>query len=238
MDAIKEAFQKVKQDIDSLKEALTSITQCMIEINSKLKEVTESLGLLKVSKKFQEIAPLALPPVQDSSSTHPQKVSTNMPFIPADNLLFKPQKDEKQGISIGNEGVPTDRQTNQQTNQQTQNPQKSLENPIEDAAEILDSLDSLKKEIRLKFKNLTDQEWAVFSLIYQLDEEGKEIDYRVLAQRLNLTESSIRDYVGKLINKGIPISKIKVNNKQIHLSISKNLKKIAPLSVLIQLRDL
>ena len=85
---------------------------------------------------------------------------------------------------------------------------------------------------------MTNQELKIFSTIYQLDEEHGYSDYRMIANKLNLTESSVRDYVGKLIKKGIPIDKVKVNNKAINLSISQNLKKIAPLPTILQLVDL
>ncbi|HKZ33939.1 MAG TPA: HTH domain-containing protein, partial [Candidatus Nanoarchaeia archaeon] len=109
---------------------------------------------------------------------------------------------------------------------------------IEDAASILDSLDGLKKEIRLKFKQLTDQETLVFSALYQLEEDSGPVDYKTLADKLGLTESSIRDYIGRLLKKGIPVEKKKINNKQIKLSISQSLKKIASLSTILQLRDI
>jgi len=109
---------------------------------------------------------------------------------------------------------------------------------MKDAAKILDSLDSLKKEIRIKFKQLTDQEILVFSAIYQLEEEHGPVDYKALAEKLNLTESSIRDYIGRLLKKGIPVEKKRINNKQIQLGISQSLKKIASLSTILQLRDI
>ena len=121
-------------------------------------------------------------------------------------------------FSTGNEGVPTDKQTNQQTNQQTE------KTYFGDALEILNSLDNLKKEIRNKFKRITDQEFLVFSTIYQIAEETGYADYKSLSQKLNLTESSIRDYVGRLIKKGIPVEKTKINNKMIQLSVSEKLK--------------
>ena len=71
-----------------------------------------------------------------------------------------------------------------------------------------------------------------------MEETGFEVDYKSVSQRLNLTESSIRDYVGKLIKKGISIDKSKVNNKQVLLSIPPSLKKITPLSTILKLRDL
>ena len=78
----------------------------------------------------------------------------------------------------------------------------------------------------------------VFSTIYQLEDQAIEADYRFIAQRLGLSESSIRDYVKKLISKGIPVVKNKVNNKKITLGISPNLKKIAPLQTITRLREL
>ena len=108
----------------------------------------------------------------------------------------------------------------------------------DNAVEILESLDNIKKEIRLKFKRLTEQEILVFSTLYQLEEENGYTDYKTISDRINLSESSIRDYIGRLIKKGIPVDKTKVNNKTIHLSISKNLKKIASLHTILQLREL
>ena len=99
-------------------------------------------------------------------------------------------------------------------------------------------MDSLKKEIRLKFKQLTDQEMIIFSAVYQFDEENGFSDYKSLSQRLNLTESSIRDYIGRLIKKGIPVEKTKLNNKNIRLTLSKNLKNVVSLSTILQLRGL
>lgn len=99
-------------------------------------------------------------------------------------------------------------------------------------------MDNLKKEVRLKFKRLTDQEFSVFSTIYQLSEENGYTDYKNLSIKLGLTESSIRDYIGRLIKKGIPVEKTKINNKSIRLSISPNLKKIATLPTIFKLREL
>ena len=127
---------------------------------------------------------------------------------------------------------PRHAQTNRQTDKQTEN------TSIKSALEILNSLDSLKKEIRLKFKQLTDQEMIIFSAVYQFDEENGFSDYKSLSQRLNLTESSIRDYIGRLIKKGIPVEKTKLNNKNIRLTLSKNLKNVVSLSTILQLRGL
>ena len=210
MDPLKEAFQRIKEDIISLKEDLYS--------------VKKDIEGLKEMLKIANVLPAFNSTTQHINSTIPTQ-------NPAHKSPFSPLKGENQHISTGNEGVPTDRQTDQQTDRQT--PHSS----ISDATEILNSLDNVKKEIRLKFKRLTDQEVLVFSTIYQLEEESGPIDYKSISQKLLLTESSIRDYVGRLIKKGIPLEKKKINNKTIQLSISQNLKKIASLSTILYLRD-
>ena len=100
-------------------------------------------------------------------------------------------------------------------------------------------MDRLKKDIRLKFKRVTEQEMSVFSMIYQLEEEyPHEITYQKIAKNLNLSESAIRDYVRRMLLKGIPIKKEKINNKKVVLSVSNDLKRIATLSTIIKLREL
>ena len=83
-----------------------------------------------------------------------------------------------------------------------------------------------------------EQELLVFSALYQIDEEKGYADYKSIAIKTNLTESSIRDYIRRLINKDIPLTKEKINNKTIKLSISDSLKRVATLSTIIKLREL
>ncbi len=234
MDKIKEAFQKVKEDIESLKYSLTEIKQ---ELNSLKKDI------LDLKHPIQAPVYDSNMPNQDNLSV--ETLSTHYTQNPAfrhtlstNNSPFYALKPQNFDISTGNQGVSTDRQTDRQTNQQTQNTPNFKKNSFEDAVKILDSLDSIKKEIRLMFKKLTEREMAVFSAIYQIEEEKGFADYSSISSKLGISESSVRDYVIRLIKKGIPVEKTKINNKIIHLNVSKDMKKIAPLSVIIQLRDL
>jgi len=250
MDQLRDAFYRVKKDIDSLYFEMDSLKLGLREMNWRLSIISEDIKSIlkdrretKIQKENLSKKPAVFHPTQ-------KPIYPTQPIQrPTQNTGFKPQKPQNLGISTGNEGVPTDRQTDRQTDQQTQNTSfnsnlliqvtpKNQKNPIQTAAEILDSLDSLKKEIRLKFKRLTEQEILVFSTLYQLDEEKGYADYKTLAEKLKLTESSIRDYVGRLINKGIPVEKKKINNKSISLSISKDLKKVATLPTIMQLINL
>jgi len=228
MDKVKDAFRKVRSDIDSLSQEMNKLRNDVYEITEILKQITSKIE--DFSEKTFKNTPTHNPEIS-TSSTHP---STHQHSLEPLKALNSP-------ISTGNQGVPTDRQTDRQTDKNTQNPLNETnigQNIIDHAAEILDSLDSAKKEIRLKFKRLTDQELLVFSTLYQFDEEFGYTDYKALAKHLNLTESSIRDYVGRLIKKNIPVEKVRINNKNIHLKVSDNLKKIASLQTILHLKDL
>jgi len=250
MDYIKEAFHKVKQDISILKQEivflrsnLTETREKMIEICEVIKQINEKTNtFFKESKQTPiQTSPLNLDSIQNkhiNSPTDRQTISTLSTHSSTHNLPLEALNGQNMPISNGNQGVSTDRQTDRQTDRHIQNPPKNNKNSIENAIEILNSLDSIKKEIRLKFKRLTEQELLVFSTIYQLDEEHGYTNYQTISKKLNLTESSIRDYVGRLVKKGIPVEKNKINNKNIQLSISKNLKKIATLPTILQLREL
>lgn len=221
--AIKDAFRKVRQDILSLQAQTKSIESSITDIKRILENPADDIE----NPTIQQITP------------------TN----PTDDLPLYALKTTKMGISIGNDGVPTDRQTNQQTDRHNykfahleemnvKNVKDDEISKIEELSTLLNSLDSIKKDIRQKFKHLTPQEMTVFSTIYQLEEEGLSVDYSLVSQKLSLSESSIRDYTQKLIQKGIPIQKLKQNNKKIFLSVNKELKKIASLQTILALREL
>lgn len=222
MDPVKEAFQKIKEEISALKNEI-------LKLNSELLTIKSSLS----TPYFPTHTP--------SSTFTPTDNPTENPTVPQE---IKGLEFIKTSLSTGNKGVPTDNSTYRQTNRQTdilsslphEIPQKFN---LEDIQDTLNALDNIKKELRLKFKRLTPQEMLIFTTIYSLETKGiEEITYKTLANNLNLSESSIRDYIIKLTIKGIPIVKRRLNNKQIALQISENLQKIASLSTIIKLRDL
>jgi len=236
MDPIRDAFQKVKTDLDLLKNQITTLKSELYETRQEMLKICQILSEIteKITKNQQDY----VKKTSFDTSTHKSENSAVPTHSSTLRQSLSPPKPQNLGFSTGNEGVPTDRQTDKQTDKFTQKTPIFEQNSIENAAKILDSLDALKKEIRLKFKMLTDQEVLVFSTLYQLEEAQGHVDYRALSIKLGLTESSIRDYIGRLIRKGIPVDKKRINNKQILLSISPNLKKIASLATILQLRDL
>jgi len=208
MDFIKEAFQKIKNDVEILRFSLEELAKEMIFLHEEFE---------KIRKDSENI--------QLSNPTDVGLISTNQRIFPTNptqtqhiNSLYRPLKDKNTLFSIGNEGVPTDRQTDQQTDNSTGNrgvkfaqsskpPHQSHLTKLQNITEFLNSLDTIKKELRSKIKKLTNQEMLVFSTIYQLEEEGFIVDYSLLAQKTNLSEISIRDYIRKIIQKQIPLIK-------------------------------
>jgi hypothetical protein len=229
-DPIKSAFYKVKEDINFLNNEI-------LDIKVAINDIKEAINLLTTTSTDNSTVRHINPTYSAYStdnSTHSSTVPQEIEGLKYPNL----------SSSIGNQGVSTDRQTDTSTDTSThnlaENTEKSIETNLQEASEILDSLDSIKKEIRLKFKHLTQQEMSVFSTIYQLEEQNPsiEITYKQLSKQLKLSESSVRDYVLRMKNKGIPIKKHKINNKKIVLTISSDLKSIASLPTIIKLREL
>ena len=149
MNEIKNAFLKVKQDIDSLNKEINNLKQSLSETKIQILEMNKSLNNLISQEKVLKSSP--------QNPTHLPQNSTVSTHSSTDKPYFKPLKPQNLTFSTGNEGVPTDKQTNRQTNRQTK------ETYSGDAFEILDSLNTIKKEIRNKFKRITDQEFLVFS---------------------------------------------------------------------------
>jgi biotin operon repressor len=253
-DEIREAFKKVKQDIFALGSEIQQLRFDITDQKNEIKLISSFIddlraelpGILREKEEKQpEITPTHIPTHPTETPTIRQIIPTHEE-IPTDKLLSQVLRGQNLQVSTGNQGVPTDKQTNRQTNRHIiqhikteEKPLKKLgEDHLKKADEILASLDALKKEVRLKFKRLTTKEMQVFSLLYSLENQGEIVDYPLLAGRLTLSESSIRDYIGRLQKKGIPITKEKIANKKIILHISSKLKKIASLDTILRLREI
>lgn len=246
-DPIKSAFSKVKEDISILKSELQTLTQ-------EISELKRTLNPADRQSDRQTIRQIKPSDIQNNTTDNsiPTKTST-------DNLSLEALRNQYSNVSTGNGGVSTDRQTDNQTDTSTQNSQikhekfaqsnkfhlqesqeltpKSPDFSDSEVSSLVSSLGSVKDSLESKFKSLTKQEFLVFSTIYQLENEGNKVDYYLLSNKLALSESSIRDYVQRMLKKQIPLLKLKENNKKVYLSISSNLKKLANLNTILSFRD-
>jgi len=218
-DAIREAFSRIKQDILELKQEISLLKQEIYAIKQdKLENPTD----------LQQIA---------ITEERPQHINQgDKPYLLS---------------SIGNDGVPTDKQTdNKQTNRQVSEayfklnnyaPEKQFTDDKQDNMCQKDNLmalvSGLKEELRQSFLKLTKQEFLVFSVIYGLDDQGVQVTYPVVAEKTKLSESSIRDYILRIMGKGIPLEKQKINNKQVIIKVKPELRNLTTLDSLIKLRE-
>jgi len=238
-EGVKKAFERVKEDIFTIGNELLKLKTEFFDLKNQITYLKDSLDSIKLNEIQQKNAILS--PTHNPTDALKNPTNPNIPtHNPTHPVEIGGLKTQNLRFSTGNGGVPTDRQTNQQTDKSTYfQAAKPLKMHLEDAKDIIDSLDAVRKEIRLKFKQITNQEMLIFSTIYQLEADFPDgVEYRQIAKKLKLSESSIRDYCQKLINKGIPIDKIKLNNKKILLKISYELKNITSLQTLIKLREL
>lgn len=80
---------------------------------------------------------------------------------------------------------------------------------------------NFKKDLDFVFSSLPKQQFLTFLTIYQLEDDfNRPVNYREISEKLHLSPGCIRAYISYLLKKGIPISKIRVNNKTTVLSIN------------------
>ncbi len=196
------------EDKNSVERDISSLKQDVFEIRFLINSVLDALSSQKKTENQTENAQIKTIQAQNPT-LGAQNSPPNTPF------------------STGNEGVPTDRQTDTR--------QADIKQ-VDSGQDLVSMMANIKTELKIKFRKLTKQEFKVFSAVYILEEQG-EVDYRMLADKLALSESSIRDYVMKMERKGIPISKERVHNKRVLLHIGKELREIAPLQTIMEVRE-
>lgn len=218
MDPIKEAFGKVKQEIATLQHEMQQTNQQIQSLNEIIINLSQQISALQ---------------------------QTNTSQLPTNQHTETSYNEGKTPLSTGNEGVPTNKPTNQQTNKHSGNEGVSAFKPavtrteekLNELSSLVTSFHEAQTHLKKQFTSLTKQEFTVYATIYQLQLEQKAVEYRLLAQKLGLTEISVRDYTLKLLKKGVPLLKIKHNNKKVLLAIPEALTQIASLPALLALYE-
>ncbi len=133
--------------------------------------------------------------------------------------------------STGNDGVINNHQ--QSTINNHQQSTINSEHPKISQKDLKD----LEKDFSQLFKNLTDREFSVFMAIFELEKQLIEANYTQIANRLNLTETTVRGTVNRLISKNLPVTKERLFNGKTSLSLKKDFHDLNLLQKLIRLRQ-
>ena len=225
---VKQAFDKVKQDINILSEELLFLHK---DIDMMKQQIHDLFLLVKKPN-----SPTGASTLRQQMLDRPSPQENNSSKYEGIKPYFN--------SSTGNRGVSTLRQ--QTVNRQTDNKIGisdrfdtffGIKKTDEKSSDISSFVKGLKKELKSRFKRLTKQEFYIFSLLYTLTEEKpNSVTYKDIALKAGISESSVRDYVSRLINKKIPIIKRRINNKSIILEIPRELKHLETLDSLASIQ--
>ncbi len=133
--------------------------------------------------------------------------------------------------SIGNDGVINNHQQSTVNNQQSTTINERQQNIPKNTLKVLEM------DFEKQFKTLTDREFSVFMAILELESQVGDVNYSLLANHLNLTETTIRGTSNRLISKGLPIKKARHFNGKVSLMIKEDFHDLNLLNKLIRLRQ-
>ena len=175
-DEIKGAFEKIKEDINSLdyqieliKKSLDSVASFLEKniTNQKHNQVFSNFLARQIEGIKKEIEDLKQEIKEKETSTHLRHILNAPSTLEKDEEMKQPKKQEFSRfkyVSTGNGGVPADSQ--QTVNRHSAHVQhikmpkeKSKEGPKEDIAEIAQKY---KEDFEKNFRKLTNQERVIF----------------------------------------------------------------------------
>ena len=246
-DKIKEAFEKIKGEINSLnyqieliKKSLDSVASFLEKniTNQKYNRVFSNSLARQIEGIKREIEDLKQEIKEKETPAHLRHIADMPLAFEKDKEIKQPKKPEFnhfRHVSTGNEGVPADSQ--QTVNRQSTHLQHIKIPKKEEKEDIAEIAQKYKEDFEKSFRKLTKQERVIFYMLYSLDDKHGFVDYKMLSSSTNLTPSSIRDYISRLIQKEMPIIKERLNNKKIILKITQNFKNLIKLDTILKILD-
>ncbi len=158
-----------------------------------------------------------------------------------DRLLIFFEKNENKPFfysSSGNKGVVNNLQqsTTVYNNDQQSSTMNDKQSTTQNTKTLRKDLEKINEALTFKFKSLTDRELSVFIAIHDIEMEKNEVSYADIANKLNVTEPTVRGNVNRLLQKGLPVEKERFFNKKASLYISKDFKNLNLLTKIIELR--
>lgn len=111
---------------------------------------------------------------------------------------------------------------------------QSSENPSQTLTSMITGL---KEELTRTLTSLTDREISLLLAIHDLNSENLDTSYSHIAQKLKLSENTIRVIVMSLLNKKAPIIKERFFNRKVSLSLKQEFQDLKLLHKLLALRN-
>jgi len=219
---VKISFEKLREEVWELRKELIFLKQELNELKAQRLQQSQEIKTNLISSGNRGV----------STDRQTDRQAFDTPSFPVDgnaSMHFDTSTHNQAQTSTHPQQIPQ-KLRHFDTSFDTK-PQKTPR--IEDLTHLMESL---KTDLKQKFKELTKQEFYVFSVLFTLDKTEKNVTYSTLAAQTGLTSSSIRDYIQRIIQKGIPIHKEKLNNKLTVLKIPPELRNLATLDNLIRLR--
>ncbi|MDI6737782.1 MAG: hypothetical protein QME12_04680 [Nanoarchaeota archaeon] len=237
--AQKAALESLKSEVLKAKEGLNSQKEPILRLESTINSQKELISSQK--SKFES----DLEGIKSSFLSQNEKIST---FSDKIDIILKRLGEIEAKMSVstsstGNEGVYSDIHsfnihsfTRQEkpasgdiSSELSLEPKQRVEKPD------LAILSSSRQDILGRFSGLSKQELRTFLTVYGLEEEKGNVSYLDVAKKLNLTEGCIRTYVSSLMKSGIPVEKVKLNNKMVVLHIPKEFKELSMKAELVSI---
>jgi len=211
----------------------------------KNKEKIKSLS----SINSNELSLQENPPQKLNRITNPPKIEENPPLPePIESLSTLTFQNKDPNLTHHDRpDKPKIEENSQQTLTSTTTsdlPQKTIEKPLnypppqhKIETPLSSLLINLKEELSRTLTSLTDREISLLLSIYDLEKQGLDPSYAHLAQRLRLSENTVRVVVMSLLNKNAPIIKERYFNRRVLLSLKSEFKELNLLQKLLSIRS-
>ena len=263
--AVISSFSNAKTHISSLENQVESLKSVLLRQNEVIRQLTERiLALSEPSKNHffysstgndgvkQSINQSINQSIKQSLSTKEPENTLNEDFLSTssvteskneENSLIPEQQKQvyrplpvkftlkDQELSSKPSNLAPHKEINEKFLIETSpKPLKTLQKDILD-----ENFQTFKQNLNIAFGALSKQELKAFLTVYQLDEGNQGASYQELAQKMGLTETCIRAYISSLFKKGLPLSKMKINNKKTIVTIKQDFKSLNLKSKIIAL---
>lgn len=219
---VKKSFIKAKEDISNIENEFKALKELFSKQNKDILALSEKLEtFLKENYKKKDKIDFFNSSIRNEGVVNNRQQST-VNHQQSATMLSNEQQWLSDDGAMSNDQQPTLTSEKRQTNQP----------PF-----IRNSLDSINQTLTFRFKSLTDREFSVFLAIYELEKQLSEVTYADLANKLSLTETTIRSCVNRLVSKQLPLTKERFFNKKTTITIDKNFKELSLLNKLINIRS-